>query len=80
MRRPARKVDHDHRLVPGTQSRGGLGAEQLRQRQPAHAQRPDAQEVPARKSVTEAAGGSGDGEHARMASCLGDAFPDTQGN
>jgi hypothetical protein len=63
MRRPARQVDHDHRLVPGVQSRGGLGAEQLRQRQPAHAERADAQEVPARKPVAKAARRSGYGEH-----------------
>jgi hypothetical protein len=47
MRRPPGQVDHDHRFSSGTDFGRSLGLEQLRQHDPAHSQRADAQEIPA---------------------------------
>ena len=55
MRRPPGQEDHDHRLVaaPGAAVPGGLlRMEQLGQRQPAHPQRANAQEVATRNAIT----------------------------
>jgi len=63
MGRSAGQVDHDHRLVGGTDPGGGLGPEELGQGEPAHAERADAEERPTRYPVAVPVGGTLDGEH-----------------
>jgi hypothetical protein len=53
MWRRSRHVDHDDRLVGTSHARGGLGSQDLRQAQPAHAQGADPQEISSAYAVAE---------------------------
>ena len=63
VRRPTRQIHHDDGLVVGPESGGGLGAQQLGQRQAAQSEPSDAEEAPPGEAITESAGRSGDGQH-----------------
>src|SRR5579872_3413034 len=56
MRRAAGQVDHDDRLVGGSDARRGLGSQHVRERKPAQRQPADSQEVTSRETVAEPAG------------------------